>query len=152
MLKIFVLSLSILLPRSADVSVQQRLERHPKVEAYEIRPGILAIPRYSKDNDLCEVGLERLHYSPELIRVDSTLSDADVDNVLAELVPADERGDRLKSPADGLITGTGRSRMYHMDFQNITVEIYGDVIASGRKNDTVTNVAATITWKKRPCR
>jgi hypothetical protein len=33
------------------------------IEAYEVRPGILLQPRYTAEGQICEIGLERLHYS-----------------------------------------------------------------------------------------
>jgi hypothetical protein len=40
-----------------------KFSKYRAVEAYEIRPGILMLPRYSSDRQPCEVVVERHHYS-----------------------------------------------------------------------------------------
>jgi hypothetical protein len=69
---------------------------YKKVEAYEIRPGILATPRYSVDGEVCEIGLERKHYSSEKIYLDSALSREEIDQIADEVAPINERGPRTK--------------------------------------------------------
>jgi hypothetical protein len=39
----------------------EKFAKYKAVEAYEIRPGILMMPRYSADGQVCEIGLEKLH-------------------------------------------------------------------------------------------
>jgi hypothetical protein len=65
------LSLTILIMLNAVTTAQQQFAKYRKIEAYEIRPGILMMPRYTADDRVCEIGLEKLHYSPERIRLDS---------------------------------------------------------------------------------
>lgn len=57
-----------------NATTQQRFANYRRIEAYEVRPGILMLPRYTSDGKVCEIGLERLHYSPDLVRLDSGLS------------------------------------------------------------------------------
>jgi hypothetical protein len=42
-----------------------RFSKYKTVEAYEIGPGILMMPNFSSDGQVCEIGLEILHYSPK---------------------------------------------------------------------------------------
>jgi hypothetical protein len=42
--------------------------KYRAVEAYEVRPGISMFP--SEERQVCQIGLERRHYSPETIRLD----------------------------------------------------------------------------------
>ena len=67
---------------------RERFAKYKPVEAYEIRQGILMMPRYSADGQVCEIGLEKLHYSPEMIRVDSSLSREEIDQIFDELARA----------------------------------------------------------------
>ena len=151
--KLVALSIAALMLLETGMLTKQQFAKYRTVEAYEVRPGILMMPRYTPDNEVCEIGLQRLGYSPELIRVDSSLSRKEIDQTLDELVPADARGKPSNSPADGLITEGGQSMAMSMDYENVLIEIYGATAPSGHKGATTTNeVVATIKWKKRTCR
>src|SRR6266481_1086183 len=144
------LSLSLLLMLNTAPTAQQRFQEYKKIEAYEVRPGILMLPRYTVDNQVCEIGLERLHYSPQLIRLDSGLSRQEIDKILDELVPADERGKPSKEAGGALVTQGGHSLTTTMDFEYVSIQIYGATSSSNRKGETtVDEVLATVKWKKR---
>ncbi|MGO9130071.1 MAG: hypothetical protein ACLQIS_10100 [Bryobacteraceae bacterium] len=141
---------AVLLLPSTDL-VRGRFAKYQAIEAYEIRPGILMMPRYSSDGEVCEIGLEKLHYSPETIRLDSSLSRKEIDQVFEELVPADERGPRSKDYAGTLITRAGHGLTTNIDFENVSIQVYDDA-AAAKGGTTVAEVAATLKWKKRTCR
>ena len=144
--------LTILIMLTALPTTEQRFLKYRKIEAYEVRPGILMMPRYTADDKVCEIGLERLHYSPDLVRLGSDISSKDIDEILDELVPADERGKPGKE-LDNLITQVGQGFTQNIEFENVTLQIYGAASPSDRKGETTVNqVAATIKWKQRVCR
>jgi hypothetical protein len=151
--KFVSLSLTILIMLNAATTTQQRFARYQKIEAYEVRPGILMMPRYTADDEVCEIGLERLHYSPKLIRLDSDLSRKEINEILDELVPADERGKPAKDATDTLITQSGHSLTTNIQFENVSIQIYGATSPSDHKGKTtVSEVIATVKWKQRMCR
>jgi hypothetical protein len=153
MLRIVALCLGAALLLDTGMITKLQFEKYRKVEAYEVRPGLLMMPRYASDDQICEIGLQPLMYSPELIRVDSGLSRKEIDQILDELVPAGERGSPSKSPSDSLITEGGQSMVTSMDFENVVIHIYGATAPSRRKGAITTNeVVATVKWKKRTCR
>jgi hypothetical protein len=153
MLKFVSLSLAILIMLSATTTAQQRFEKYQKIEAYEVRPGILLMPRYTVDNEVCEIGLEKLHYSSELIRLDSELSRKEIDEIFDELVPADERGKPSKDTIGNLITLGGHSLTTNIEFENVLIQIYGSTSPSNRKKEIAVNeVIAKVKWKHRICR
>jgi hypothetical protein len=126
--------------------------KYRAVEAYEVRPGILMMPRYSADGHACEIGLEVRHYSPELTRLDSDLSRAEIDQILDEVVPDSERGPRANDPIGTLITRSGGGVATNIDFQRVWVQIYGHVISQPQRKEVITeNVAVIIHWKGREC-
>lgn len=131
--------------------VHEDFAKYKAVEAYEVRPGVLMMPSYSSDGQVCEIGLERLHYSPETIRLDSSLSRKEIDDLFDELVPADERGPRSEDFAGTLITQGGGSLTMNIDFQNVSIQICGAAEA-GEGGPTVGEVIATLKWKNRKCR
>jgi hypothetical protein len=128
-----------------------RFSKYKTVEAYEIRPGILIMPSYSDDGQVCEIGLEKVHYSPELIRLDPSLSRKEIDQIADELVPANERGSRSKEFGRDLITIVGHGMTTNADYENVSIQIYGNVLRPSRKSTTVDDIAATIKWKNRKC-
>jgi hypothetical protein len=119
------------------------------LEVYEIRPGILMMPRYTDDGDVCEVGIERIRYSPNLISRNTSLSREEIDQIVDELAPPGERGPKPKGLFgydDILQMGNGYTTIE--TYENVSVEIYGD--ASHKCNQGI--LAATIKWNKRKCK
>ena len=151
MSKLIGLGFVVLFVLFAANPVHEIFTKYKPVEAYEIRPGILMMPRYSADGQVCEIGLEKLHYSPETIRLDSSLSREEVDQVFYELVPADERGPSSKDFAGTIITRGGQSLTTNVDFQHVSIQIYGDASSPGGGATTVNEVVATLKWKSRKC-
>ena len=153
MLKMAFLGSSAVLLFGMGLMTKQQFTKYRSVEAYEVRPGILMLPRFTADDQVCEIGLQRLLYSPDLVRVNADLSRKDIDQVLDELVPTNERGKPVESPVDGLITESGQSMVTSMDFENVVINIYGATAPQGRKGGVTTSeVVATVKWKKRTCR
>jgi hypothetical protein len=129
------------------------LAKYRAVEAYEVRPGILALPRYAEDGRVCEVGLEGRPYSPEKIALDSTLSRLGIEAIVDELAPADKRGPRSAGPLDGLTTITGHAMRKTEDYENVTLQIDSVLLTgSPEKNAIVEDIVATIKWKNRLCK
>jgi hypothetical protein len=150
--KLICLGIATVLVTSATNPAHEAFAKYKTVEAYEVRPGILMMPRYTADGQVCEIGLEKLHYAPQIIRLDSDLSREEIDQIFDELVPADERGPGSKDPAGTLITQSGRGLITNIDFQNVYIRIYG-ASSSGHKGKTkVDEVVATLKWKNRKCR
>jgi hypothetical protein len=145
-------SLIILLALTTATTGQQRFAKYRKIEAYEVRPGILMIPRYTTDGEVCEIGLEKLHYSPEMATVDCSLSRKDLTEILDELVPPDERGRPSNDVTGSVVTEGGNGMITSLDFENVSIQIFGDVLSSDHKGQTrVQEVLATAKWKKRRC-
>jgi hypothetical protein len=131
---------------------RERFGKYKVIEAYEIRPGILIMPRYSADGQVCEIGLEKRHYSPEIIRLESSLSRKEIVQVFDELVPADERGPRSKDFGGILITRSGNSITTNIDFANVSIQIVSKALpASSHGEIAEGDITATVHWKNRKC-
>jgi hypothetical protein len=146
-----VLAAMLLLP--AANPDREKFAKYKAVEAYEIRPGILMMPRYSVEGKVCEIGLEKLHYSPEKIRLDSDLSRQEISQIFDELVPSAERGPKPTNLLEkGMTTISGRGMVSDEEYQNISIRIFGNYSpADGKAEGTLDEVAATLTWKNRKC-
>ena len=128
-----------------------RFARYKAVKAYEIRPGILMIPSYAPDGQLCELGLEKLHYSPEKIRLDSVLFRKDIKQIFDELVPSAERGPQPKGVLErGMTTFAGLGMVSDDEYQNVSIKIYGNAVPN-KEGIIADEIVATLKWKDRNC-
>jgi hypothetical protein len=154
MIKVIGLACTIFLLFPFEGPQHSRFSAYKAVEAYEIRPGILMMPRYSDDGQVCEIGIEKRNYSPEVIRLDSDLSREEIDQIFDELVPANERGTQSKNPLlRDLFTQAGPGITESIDFENVSIHIVAKVLSESTKHKTITNnIAATVQWKNRKCK
>jgi hypothetical protein len=152
MLKMIGLACTSVLLLSFTGAQVSRFSGYKVVEAYEIRPGILMMPRYSDNGQVCEIGLERRHYSPEQIRLYSSLSRKEIDQLFEELVPVNERGRRSKDFGGNLITQSGHSITTNMDFENVSIQIFGQELRASSPGEIAEDdIVATVHWKNRKC-
>jgi len=133
---------------------RERFAKYKAIEAYEIRPGILMMPTYSADGQVCEFGLEKLHYSPKMISLDSSLSRNEIDQIFEELVPSGERGPKPPGFLDqGSTTISGGGMDSNEEYKNVSIDIYGKFSpADGKNGATQEEVTATLRWKNRKCK
>jgi len=129
-----------------------RFSKYQPVEAYEIRPGILMMPRYSSDRQVCEVEIEKRHYSNGTVYLDSTLPRDTIIQIIEELVPLGERGPREKDFETDLILHTGPGMTTSSEYENVSIQIYSEVLPASRKGNTVRgDIIALVHWKNRNC-
>jgi hypothetical protein len=134
---------------------RENLSRLKRVEAYEVRPGIVALPRYTADGQICEIVLEKLHHLATAIRLDPTLTSTEVDQIADQLVPSDERGPKPKGLLEqGIDSLVGNSMETSEEYQNISIHTYRAIVGSPAKDRISVGdiAAATIKWKHRTCR
>lgn len=141
-----------LLALSTANAARERFSKYKAVEAYEIRPGVLMIPRYSPDGQVCEIALEKLHYTSKKIRLDSSLSRKEIDQIFDELVPNDERGPQPKEPLKrGMTTFEGQGMVSEDEYRNVSIRIYGNTSPASGDGVMVDEIVATLRWKNREC-
>jgi len=112
------------------------------------------IPRYAADGQVCEIGLEVRHYSPDMIRLDSGLPRKEIERIVDELVPVNERGPKDTSWAGrDMIAETGKSLTTLSEYENVSIQIYSALLPNSKKPKIVLDdLAAVIRWKNRKCR
>jgi len=129
-----------------------KFSKYRTVEAYEIRPGVLMMPRYSEDGHVCEIGLEKRHYSPQEINLNSILSRKEIDQIFDELVPPDERGPKSSDFGADLTVQGGGSITTNIGYENVSLRIFSEQLPSSSRREIVINdIVATIHWKNRKC-
>ena len=149
MSKLAVLGCSAMLLLLGQSQQHENFSKYKAVEAYEIRPGILMMPKYAADGQVCEIGLERRRYSPESISLDGDIPDKDLDEIVDEIVPPAERGlkdeiERTNEDGGGLTT--------FRNYENVSVQIFSHVLYDAkRKIKAEPNIAVIISWKNRKC-
>jgi hypothetical protein len=137
-------------------SGRDRFAKYKAVEAYEVRKGVLLMPRYAPDGELCEIGLQRRAYSPESLHPSAAVSRDEINQIFDELVPADERGLRsAEPPLDTLITQSGHTMTFSTDYENVRLLIAYEVLPNSGKRNThhveIGDDVAVIQWKNRKC-
>ena len=140
----------------AGTSQSERFSKYKVLEVYEVRPDVLAMPRYSENGNLCEIDLQRHKFSSEEIALDSLLSQDEIEEVADDLLPASERGRRLSDLSH--TSWEGQTAVTYEEFENISIEIYSSLIIKSEDlplkpgaNIDVSDRVATIQWKQRKC-
>ena len=146
-MKVGVICVGVLLCIPA-ISQSDRFSHYKHVEAYEVRPDILMMPRYSKDGQVCEIALQKRLYSSDGFFSDPTLQRAEINKLVDELVPLTDRGEKIKGK--DMINQSGRGLFMNTEYENVSIMIYSD--ASQHQGEIIArDVVATITWKHRTC-
>jgi hypothetical protein len=123
-----------------------RFLKYKAVEAYEIRPGILMMPTYSPDGEVCQIVVEREHYFNGIAHLDSTMPHDVVNHIIDELVPDNERGPLTtdKEMARLSIYG-GNSATSFSDYENVSIDI-------SRLTSSPDDIVALVKWKHLACK
>lgn len=121
---------------------------YPVVISYEVRPGILMIPRYTADGQVCEMSFARQHMTRSGVCLDSRISDKLANDIVNELAPPAARGEELHEPPhpSGVVVTAGRTDITLYNYENLEVTF---ATLSGERPGVV---AAVISWKNRTCK
>ncbi len=150
MLKLLRLACVCALALQVTNSLNGRFAKFKPIEAYEVRPEILMVPRYSDDGQVCEITIQRFHTLNGAASLSSTIPREQLIQIIDELVPRGDRG-----PLSPVNLGREYISLYtsptvttYAEYENVSIYIYG--IAS--PHACAGDVVATILWKKRKCR
>lgn len=123
----------------------ERFSKYKRVEAYEVRPGILMMPRSAANGQVCMVLLQKDHYVNGVDDLDSTLPREVLTQIFDELVPTSERGPLTTNKEfDRLSVYTGNSVTSLHDYENVSFDI-------SRLASSPGDIIAVIRWKGRSC-
>lgn len=125
-----------------------RFLKYKVVETYEVRPGILMMPRYSGDGQVCEIVIEKHHYSNETAILDSTIPRELIMQIVDELVPPNERGSlTINTGSEFMSEYSGNSVTTFAEYKNVSIDIVGmesPLVCAG-------DIVVLIRWKNRKC-
>lgn len=124
----------------------EQFSKYKRVEAYEVRPGILMMPRYAIDDQVCEVAIQKGYYVNGMIQYDSTLPRGIVIQIFDELAPAAERGPlTINDELGRLSLYAGNSVTSFLDYKNVSLDV-------SRATSSADDIVAVIQWKGRSCK
>jgi len=149
---IAVLFLIVLI--AADGGQNSSLSKYKRIEGYIIRPGVLLIPHYSEDGQLCETELESEHFVDGKVILSSSLTSEKVDEIVDELAPPAQRGDLLGGPGGrDSASFSGGALVTYRNFTNLSVSTY-TAVSRGSISDMkqIGDPITVIVWKDRKCK
>jgi hypothetical protein len=125
-----------------------KFSKYKSIEAFEVRPGILMIPKYAQDGQVCEITLETTNVDAPVVNLTPTLPRNTVLELVDELAPVNERGPRtMDFGRDYISQHSGGSVTTFAEWENVAVDIHGRASNRCAPGDVV----AEIRWKKRTC-
>jgi len=152
---------SICLLAFAFSQADDRFREYRAVESYEIQPGIVITPFYSADQQVCEISIEKRHFSGSVVDLDTTMSKTQILSIFDELVTKEERGRSLSTNPPGVETTESDDyefwKLYR--YENVFLEMHGKFPAEVKekkrwtyiREDRQEYVVAIISWNKRQC-
>lgn len=120
---------------------QNLLSSYIRVESYEVRPDVLAMPKYGADGSLCEIAVEKRHVQRDVVDLGATIPHEVTLQIIDELAPPAKRGKRT-----GILgkfdyeTISGASAVTLLDYENVTGQIFRARSGSG-------DTAIILRWK-----
>ena len=116
------------------------------LKVYQLRPGVVMTANFAQDGQVCAMYIERRHISESGIDMRIKLEPELITELIDELVPESERGDKGKNYGLERITGPISDSIY--DYENVSIVLFGSA-----DNDKCTGVSAIrIKWKNRSCK
>ncbi len=143
---LFVLVIGLALSSYAQSAADLKA-RYPVVTSYEVRPGILATPRYTVDGQVCEMSIQREHFVRGGVYLISYMSDKLIREIVDELVPVSERGEPFDGHDwDGPVIGTGQAEDVIHDYRNVNITVHQSAFDPRLKP-----LVVVVSWKNRKC-
>jgi hypothetical protein len=118
--------------------------KYPHVTAYKVAPDVLMTARFASDGQVCEMTIEKREKTDTGISFGNSFSEKEVQGLMDDLVPQNERGQNLTRALNEDIDGDFITTRF--TYENVLFRVYG-IIRPGAAGDKV----IIITWPKRPC-
>jgi hypothetical protein len=119
-------------------------DRFPVVNAYEVLPGVLMIPRFGDDGRVCQMTVEkRLGLTPKDGEMSTAFSSKEIKQVEDLLAPPSERGEEAQRLLPGSFVA-GEASHIERGFEHMIIE------EDGGTSSGVSLI--TIRWKERASR
>lgn len=144
---VFVLLLFTSVPSKPQTAADLS-SKYPVVSSYEVRPGILVIPSYASDRQVCELWIQKQNATRSGIRLDNYMSDELIKEIVDELVPPSVRGKSSRGEEwDGVDLIVGVVWIVSYQYENLTI-----TVSQRTENPRQGPRILVITWKNRACK
>jgi hypothetical protein len=137
---VLILGVAALGQTSADLGA-----KYLHVTAYKVRPDVLMTARFAAGGEVCEMTIEKRETTDTGIRFGDSFSEKEVQGLIDDLVPQNERGRNLTQALNENVDGDFITTNF--TYENVLFRVYGIL----RPTDAAGNKVITITWPKRPC-
>jgi hypothetical protein len=137
---VLILGVAALGQTSADLG-----SKYSHVTAYKVRPDVLMTARFAADGQVCEMTIEKRETTDTAIRFGDSFSVKEVQGLIDDLVPQNERGRDLTRALNEDIDGDFITTKF--TYENVLFRVYGII----RPKDAAGDKVIIITWPKRPC-
>jgi hypothetical protein len=137
---LLTLVVAVLGQTSSDLSA-----KYPQVPAYKVRPDVLMTARFAADGQVCEMTVEKRETTDTGIRFGDSFSEKEVQGLIDDLVPQNERGRNLTRALNEEVDCDFITT--NLTYENAFFRVYGIL----RPKDAAGNKVIIITWPKRPC-
>lgn len=117
----------------------------PPVTAYVVRTGLLMTSRRDDSGQMCEAAIVEARTPGADITTREVLSHDLVPTLIEEMIPADERGKKIRSY--GLVQVTGMTAQIFYNYENVTIELIQNWQPSKGWSDNILKIK----WTKRVC-
>jgi hypothetical protein len=144
MAKICILVLTLVVAALGQTSADLG-SKYSHVTAYKVRPDVLMTARFAADGQVCEMTIERRETTDTAIRFGDSFSEKEVQGLIDDLVPQNERGRDLTRALNEDIDGDFITTKF--TYENVLFRVYGMI----RPKDAAGDKVIIITWPKRPC-
>jgi hypothetical protein len=98
--------------------------RFKKVATFEVRPGINVFPTFEANEAVCRMVVEKRNHVDPNLYADPVIPEMDVDELVDELIPVEQRGNKSKYPRSRSYVADG-GYFFKQDYENISVTMYG---------------------------
>jgi hypothetical protein len=144
MAKVCVLLLTLVVAALGQTSADLGA-KYPQVTAYKVRPDVLMTARFAADGQVCDMTLEKRQRTDTEISFGDSFSKKEVQDLMDDLVPENERGRNLTRALNENVDGDFITA--NLTYENVLFRVYGIL----RSKDAAGDKVIIITWPKRPC-
>ena len=111
---------------------------------FKVRPGIIMVASFTKENQMCEAVIEPERVTEDGVEHDKRMPAAVVEEILGEIIPAELRGRRT----GGLIMGNYTS-VSRQEYERVSITM--TLVGVGGPEEKLTVADVRIRWKLRQC-
>ena len=129
---------------AAQSSTELQSKYGSRLDAFVIRPGLLMTVRYAAEGKVCEVYVVEARTPGSNIGLRTPLTPETIPELIDELVPVAERGNKLRWP----VQATGMTVQAFYKYENVSIELVQNLLPSKGWSDSILEIK----WSKRVCK